>query len=1375
MNYGLLNFKAQNGKPGIFWTNEQSKRTTKKEGSFRANSAPTNSVESSRPVDYKTRKQPFEIRHHPKNYDRIEPEVDNILKPLADEKQHEAEKPKKPVKNFIQKNREKAGRGKKVKGDEKNGTVTLTQDQLDAILASVGKVASGEEEKLKISIDSKNHEVTIESPRRRDYDDETEKHYRDRSEKENGHSKSRKDRRKKENDSIYALVGGDTNRSKKDREKRVDRDSSDEREHHHHHRRSRDDSRERDRRSDREQSEERNHRRDRKSRDDSGDRDHSRERYKRSHDRDRNHGRERHPSYDPDYDRKKKQDDSSDRILKDLRLKAEEQLQKSRDSDRFREAKVKDSESRDSKKPDSNHLSPHDLNIDPISPREIAGIPVTLPWKHMTKAERRRLMIAREKVIAEAEKKKEQDGKSKWREMVKEETEKLQTTKKKDKRRRSLSRSPSREDSRERRRSSSRDRHERSRERRHDRRSPSDDRRGSRSRERRRRSHSDERRDSRSRERRHHRESHSRERRHSRERSRDDSAERSRHRSHRRSPSPPPRQEDKLSSTSVATGSSTRPPTNMTLAEKKKLQWEKERAESQVGYTPWGRPGAGAPLRTRSGKLAADYRARQEDYPDTIDEESEAVNQNSSQNASETTKHKRERKNRPQREEVQRNEQPAVTGTSSRNVPAAMRSSFVLGQIAPDTERFENTKEQERQQWLKDLERQREEKREQQIKNYESTLRGADTWADKFSNDYKPARLPDQPPETLRREDVGAGVETTRISSAPVNVGQSQQEDDEDKTYIRGQNVYMDPVTKKELEDKRQRQLEHQRAVMEQVQEKQRLKQLERDRKMAEDAEEERKLQAERDRLQKQYEVDQNKLKVRELKRQEEVERLKAAMDEAHEKAMREKYSRRMQHLEQGGHDTTQLKAHLAEAPTNRHGYETLRNTQSIAKITPRGGELRNDVNHIVPSQVPGLDLELSPRVLLAGSPTNAQYTQKDSYHDPAYTENRVLTPNKYRHHGHHTAEFGTQTGMKVPDLLDTDRDEEISRETRREVTDVGIMYKFVNGKRVRVKSAPREELPKNREVPENPRKKKVEKNKGKKLWNYQNKESKRPVKQSERDPLYQKKKEESRLRRQHREQQLLEMVEKNRDIIPTERHTRTPGHSRDHSPVSDGGRTPRSTRKEYSVYSVKRARSHSPDRSESRTATRTLERAESPANRKSPVSHHSVSPAPTGRRSPPIPALRNRGTDRGNYLPIDYDPAGTRVVNNKYRDGDPLEIPVGNSDFVPFLRTVDILDPAKATSPMPLSREATQVANARKAYIKGMKPGNYGNRVDNYQDRMRMPNEQKRKDPILNPSLVTDHPTQRQDAILQQLSTMRENLMQRQRELETFSPTDLE
>ena len=38
---------------------------------------------------------------------------------------------------------------------------------------------------------------------------------------------------------------------------------------------------------------------------------------------------------------------------------------------------------------------------------------------------------------------------------------------------------------------------------------------------------------------------------------------------------------------------------------------------------------------------------------------------------------------------------------------------------------------------------------------------------------------------------------------------------------------------------------------------------------------------------------------------------LKAAMDEAQAKAMQEKYQRKMQHLEKGGHDTTKLRENL--------------------------------------------------------------------------------------------------------------------------------------------------------------------------------------------------------------------------------------------------------------------------------------------------------------------------------------------------------------------------------------------------------------------------------------------------------------------------------
>ena len=45
--------------------------------------------------------------------------------------------------------------------------------------------------------------------------------------------------------------------------------------------------------------------------------------------------------------------------------------------------------------------------------------------------------------------------------------------------------------------------------------------------------------------------------------------------------------------------------------------------------------------------------------------------------------------------------------------------------------------------------------------------------------------------------------------------------------------------------------------------------------------------------------------------RQAQVNQLKAAMDEAQAKALQEKYQRKMQHLEAGGHDTKRLREHL--------------------------------------------------------------------------------------------------------------------------------------------------------------------------------------------------------------------------------------------------------------------------------------------------------------------------------------------------------------------------------------------------------------------------------------------------------------------------------
>ncbi|OWF39338.1 Coiled-coil domain-containing protein 66 [Mizuhopecten yessoensis] len=764
------------------------------------------------------------------------------------------------------------------------------------------------------------------------------------------------------------------------------------------------------------------------------------------------------------------------------------------------------------------------------------------------------------------------------------------------------------------------------------------------------------------------------------------------------------------------------PPKPLTLAEKKKLQWERDRLELEKQYDPWGRPGAGAPIRTKSGNVVADYKTRQEETLRASMEEMEVK--------------KQEQKEALIRE-MEKNEPTPKAKASQNNVPHAMRSSFMFGQVAPDSNQFENTKEFERQQWLQELDKQKEEKRLRQ-NNSKANTANQETWADKFTY-HKPAGYPDQ----LREPPAGypdpfsprdKTLDGGRVNSAPSHI----PDKDEDMTHIRGQNVFMDPVTRNELEEKRKRLLEHQQAVMEQVQQKQREKQRERELKLQEDMEGEIKLQAERDRIQRQFDQEQTKIKMKEVRRQQEVDQLKMAMDEAHESALREKITRRMQHLEEGGHDTTHLKATLQ------------------AKLTPRNN---NPSTHVQPEYVPGLSLELSPRT----GPTHRSHREAQILDNAPYIENRVLTPSRFRHGIDASREFGTQT-------VEFGTNTELG--TRREESEVRIMYN-AQGKRVRVKSAAKEETKKYQRKPEPPMEQKSksrpkeEKEKGKPKWNFQNKRRKRPVKQSEKDINFQEKRKQSEVRRLKREQELMNLVDMNRDRIPGYKGA----NSRGHSPVSDHeGHRSRSERFNAS----RRSKSHSPVNVSARreqtyrmTSPNLTQRSSSPGPKVvGPIeSSHNTARG----RSPPVPALRFK---KDNAYDVHL---AEKQSARKYADGNPLDIPLMEGEFVPFMRTVEVLDPAHAGSPVPISREATAVVNARKAYLKGMKPGDYGNKANNYEDRLKVPGEEKSNDPIMNPALVKDHPTHRQEAILQQLSSLKMNLMQRRRELETFSPSDFE
>ncbi|XP_069100936.1 coiled-coil domain-containing protein 66-like isoform X3 [Argopecten irradians] len=1369
MDYGYLKYKAQNGKSGIFWEKEK-KKTDRKFG-------------------YKQKDQRFSIRTNPSNTVELEPE------PIKDDDST-------PKPNFIERNRQLAAgknKGKKptLRPLKKSptDTVTLTQDQLNAILASVGKVATGEEDNLRISIDSKKNEITIESPRKSrdgDYHDHNsaESGYDDDDDKYND---NKKDRATKNKTRVYSPPNEDTTTTifslleefkLDDKEKKPSKSSK------------------------RDLTEDKSKKRDRKNKlDDEKDNDSDRERRERKKDRSRETKRDR-KNRDLSSERDRKREGSKDRDRRRRRNDSENEkddrnISPERKNKSYRE-KNESYENRKNKSKDNendrytNNENESDRREESpekkvITPREIAGIPMSLPWKHMTLGERRRLMVARieaEAAIKEIEKKKFELEELKKREDVESDKKERddRDREKKDRYRKNRdsehkdrnNHHDDRDDYKSRRRDKERDRnnHRDDDDDDHDYRSSRHKKKTSR--ERRSRRYSPEQQDS--------------------EDDYDDHRKKG-NRSHRRNDSPEPREkthrdrrrertpsDDEQRNHKSPERSDSKPPTGrspapktLTLAERKKLQWEKDRIELAKQYDPWGRPGAGAPIRTKSGNVAADYKTRQEETLRASYEEIE--------------KKKNEQKEALIREMEKVDSQPKVN-TSSQNVPHAMRSSFMFGQAAPDSDQFENTKEIERRKWLEELDKQKEEKRLRQL-NSKANYATQETWADKFTSNYKPAGIQDQLKETPGGQNLYSPRDKTldngRVNSAPTHVPDNKDEDD--KTHIRGQNVFIDPVTKRELEEKRKRLLEHQQAVMEQVQQKQREKQRERELKMQEDMEEERKLQAERDRIQRQFEQEQNKIKMKEARRQQEVDKLKMAMDEAHETALRDKISRRLQHLDEGGHDTSHLKANLQDNPHSGRNLATDRDQDhnksrdilpnTAAKLTPRNN---NPGTLVQPEYVPGLNLELSPRT----GPTHRSHREALIMDNQPYIENRILTPSQFRHGNEASREFGTQTGMGryTPPLEyddktvnDTDLYDKVEFGTNtdfgtnREESEVHIMYN-AQGKRVRVKSAAKEETKKYQRKPEPPAEKKSksrvkeEKEKEKPKWNFQNKRRKKPVKQSEKDPYFAEKRKQSEIRRLKREQELLNLVNMNRDRIPTERPKGC--SSRGHSPVSDHeGHRSRSIER---LNASRRSKSHSPENVSARRqqtyrahSPNVTQRTSSPGAGQKVIGHIESSYNTVRGRSPPVPALRIKKDNAYDVHLADKQSA------RKYGDSDPLDIPLTDGEFVPFMRTVEVLDPARAGSPLQISREPTAIINARKAYIKGLRPGDYGKKSEPYEDRLKIPGEEKSKDPIMNPALVMDHPTHRQDAILQQLSSLKMNLMQRRRELETFSPTDFE
>ncbi|XP_012908571.1 coiled-coil domain-containing protein 66 isoform X5 [Mustela putorius furo] len=260
------------------------------------------------------------------------------------------------------------------------------------------------------------------------------------------------------------------------------------------------------------------------------------------------------------------------------------------------------------------------------------------------------------------------------------------------------------------------------------------------------------------------------------------------------------------------------------------------------------------------------------------------------------------------------------------------RASQILEEAVPRERPFSAMKQEQQRKWIEDLNKQIEDDRQRKIEEKITSSKGEehDRWAMHFDSlkTYPASQSQlsswsthNQPeyfcvsPDTHELADIssvytpmtGSQVEPSEEEHIAKPVRDKTMADSQKTNFLRSMTALLDPAQIEERERRRQKQLEHQKAITAQVEEKRRKKQLEEQQRKKEEQEEERRLAREREEMQKQYEED-----ILKQKQKEEIMTLKTnelfqTMQRAQELAQRLKQEQRIRELAQKGHDTSGL------------------------------------------------------------------------------------------------------------------------------------------------------------------------------------------------------------------------------------------------------------------------------------------------------------------------------------------------------------------------------------------------------------------------------------------------------------------------------------
>ncbi|XP_038668735.1 coiled-coil domain-containing protein 66 isoform X2 [Scyliorhinus canicula] len=363
--------------------------------------------------------------------------------------------------------------------------------------------------------------------------------------------------------------------------------------------------------------------------------------------------------------------------------------------------------------------------------------------------------------------------------------------------------------------------------------------------------------------------------------------------------------------------------------EAKRIQWKKEldeqvalkkllqkdnAASEFLEWNPWGRPGAGAPLISKGESILATCEAKSRA---TLPTDGRVISTAPTvANTSNTTV------------SSDRNVGKA-SSFSSPDLPAAIRSAFVLGESAPLEHPFSAIKREQQKKWLQDLDKQREEEKNRKLQEKLKYAEGDDhnRWAMHFDS-YQKKPDPQTPVSVntcgpaLKKSSESRDLQQSALSPAlnhcnsstgenagniGVDMGSDGLPNAQKTSFLRSMTALLDPAQIEERDLRRKKQLEHQKAIAIQVEERRKQKQLEEDQKRKEEQKEEFRLAKERERLRQQYEEETRTQREKEELHNRKTNLLYETVQKAQEDAQRQKQEQRIRELVRKGHDISNL------------------------------------------------------------------------------------------------------------------------------------------------------------------------------------------------------------------------------------------------------------------------------------------------------------------------------------------------------------------------------------------------------------------------------------------------------------------------------------